>query len=124
MDMKNSSLISLHPPSLTALMQNNSRAVANNLIGQKTYPEMLINSASESSLNFGKNRSSPSIIEDLIQIMSDNNEPNKNVETLSNSSKNNQDQNKNQQKSVKIFRSPIAARKLNPSKRILNEREQ
>ena len=52
MDMKNSSLISLHPPSLTALMQNNSRAVANNLIGQKTYPEMLINSASESSLNF------------------------------------------------------------------------
>ena len=56
--------------------------------------------------------------------MSDNNEPNKNVETLSNSSKNHQDRNKNQQKSVKIFRSPLAARKLNPSKRILNAREQ
>jgi len=33
MEMKNSSLISLHPPSLSALMQSNSRVGVNNLLG-------------------------------------------------------------------------------------------
>ncbi len=86
--MKNSSLISLQPPSLSALMQNNSRSGVNNLSGLKTLPIMQINSQSESSLDLAKNRSSPSIIEDLIQIMSDNNDLKQNADACSNSSQN------------------------------------
>lgn len=54
-----------------------------------------MNSASTSSLDLGKNRSNQSIIEDFIQIMSDNNELKQNLDASSNSSPNQKDENKN-----------------------------